>query len=120
MEKRSCDRIKIPVEVIYKKNRKKIKADCLDISGGGLCLVTGEPLSAGDEIEASVYAGEEEAAFAVKVYVVRVKKEKGGTFRNGLKFTKIKHKDDFIQFICDKLLSINLTEDDGGAAKKGG
>jgi len=103
-EKRRSDRIMHPVKVFYRMGRKKIPISAINISGGGVGIVTKVPFKMNDRIKLFLHLEEDDKPCIISARVAWC----GPCFHSGLEFLKIKEKEKFDQFICDKMIYKNL------------
>lgn len=109
-ERRSCQRLTIPLKVRYKavgKGDKEYGIKCLNISGVGMQIETKESLKAGQNIDIVVYLQGEKELVTINTRVVWSEKNKEG-YWSGLKFLKIEPQTEFTEFLCEKILDISL------------
>jgi len=82
---------------------------CNNLSGTGTMLITTQPFERDDTMEIMIPGSEyEPEAFHIIGKVVWLKKITNEKFKAGIHFTEIADKSRFIDFVCEKMLSLSL------------
>lgn len=113
MKPRKADRIKSNLKIKYKLKGKKYfcnEADCEDISGLGVKLSVGNPVSINDEIQILVYLSDSSKSINALCRVVWCRQLIGNKFQAGLKFVKIEDKGRFVELLCERMLDFSLSK----------
>ncbi|MBF0485642.1 MAG: PilZ domain-containing protein [Candidatus Omnitrophica bacterium] len=109
VERRKFQRLSLPLKVSYKITKagrvKKGEADCIDFSGGGICIRVKEDFKIGEKLELSCSLEGRQEPISVKARVVWSVKEAGAN-KNGLQFLNVEHRDDFLDFFCENLTNM--------------
>ena len=107
-EKRRCERLSIPAKISYRiTGLPKITTKLIDISGGGSRIKIHQELPVGEKINIQIHVPGRADPFIAKVKIVWLKKS-GRTFHWGQELVKIKKREEFAEFICDKIICKSL------------
>jgi len=115
VERRKAQRFETPLEVVYrhKSERKWIKTTCKNISGKGIKLFARQLFKLGDKVEVIIRSKDPNSkSFTTSCKVVWSKEIAKDRFEVGLSFIKIENRNEFIEFICKKMIDLSLTEKD--------
>lgn len=113
-ERRKSQRIYLTLPLKYKKPEDSCFQQaiaCKDLSGGGLKVLLPRPLKIGEKIEVAIYLREGSGPVSAICKVLRCKQEGEDKYGAGLKFLKINDKEDFMQFLCEKLIELSIQRD---------
>ena len=103
-EKRKAQRLNISMSIMY-----KVRGKCKDISGKGIKLSTTQPLIPGSKVEVVIpKIVLDTGPFTALTKVVWSKKADRGKFEVGLDFVKIKQQEEFMHYLCDKMIDLSL------------
>lgn len=108
-EKRRAERVRLPLFIKYKVRGKRaqlIETGFENISGLGLKIFVAEPLSIKDKVDIVINPQDRSPAFYALCKVCWCKEVAKDKFQAGLEFVKIKDRSRFIEFLCDKMLSL--------------
>ncbi|MFH1771802.1 MAG: PilZ domain-containing protein [Candidatus Omnitrophota bacterium] len=110
-ERRRAERLIISLPVVYRQKQKSrwLRAKCKNVSGMGVGIFTGKPLTPSDKIVVCI--GKKTRLmdpFIIHCEVMRSKKVKAGLFEAGLLFVKIEERDKFFEFICCKMVEKSM------------
>lgn len=105
-EKRMAQRLNISMSIVY-----KVRGKCSDISGKGIKMSTVQPLTPGSQVEIVIPKIVLDAMpFTALTKVVWSRQAPGGKFEAGLSFIKIKKREQFMQFLCEKMIDLSLDQ----------
>lgn len=126
IERREAQRVQLPLVVSYRPKGKKkwIKTSCINISGKGIRLPLEQSLEPGSIVEIKIRVREPASEFFIGLGMVKWCKEivsnkfevglrirSALQFEMGIQFQKIKTLDEFIEFICDKMVDTSLIDE---------
>jgi len=112
-ERRATQRIFYFMPAKYNVRGSKVSHKaiaCQDISGGGLRLLLVEPLAAKKAITVMLYPQDPSKPIIADCIVIWCQQCQYNHFTAGLKFTKLKNKQYFIDFLCEKMIDFSLTK----------
>jgi len=104
-------RMMIPIRMDYKII--KTKSDwkeivCSNISGTGVQLYVEEPFMENEKVDLAIYPKKDGNPIHLTCKVAWCRHEKGGRFRTGLEFIKVKDPIGFNEFMCEQIIKISL------------
>lgn len=111
IDKRKAERINSSIKVDYRSpgsGRSWKKASCKDVSGIGIGLSLKEPVKINDKITISMCPSKKTGPVKAICKVIWCVQAGKGSYKSGLEVIEVDDPARFIEFICDKMLSLSL------------
>lgn len=112
-ERRKSQRLGLVLPVKYKKENSKCYRRglaCQDISGRGIKISLRDALRVNDKLEVILSMPAKTDKLNAFCRVTWCKQKKGGNFTAGLEFLKIKQRQIFMEFLCEKIIDATLNQ----------
>jgi len=106
-DRRLCERIEIPLRVIYKSSvdRERFRESISrDVSGGGISFYVNETRKPNDVLKVLFYPKDNGKPITSVCRAIWVKEEEANSFLVGAKFIEIRNDHRFIEFICRQII----------------
>lgn len=111
-ERRKCQRLCLVLSIKYKKSKDSCFHNaiaCQDISGKGLKILLHEALKIEDRIQILLCLPDKTNRISTFCSVVWCRQNEDDNFMAGLEFVKIKEHERFMEFLCEKIVDLSLT-----------